>query len=73
MYIGIREARPGMTLAEDILLPKNAGLVQKDRQLSTDTIELMIRSGVTRINVIDPSVSPKAPKKPKPVPDPACN
>jgi uncharacterized protein (DUF342 family) len=61
VYIGIREARPGMTLAEDIQLPKNAGLVQKDRQLSTDTIEFMIRVGVTRISVKDPSVVRKAP------------
>ncbi|MBN1131331.1 MAG: DUF342 domain-containing protein [Chitinispirillaceae bacterium] len=63
MYIGIREARPGMTLAEDLQLPKGAGLVQNGRQLSADTIDLLIRSGVSRINVIDPAVTPAIPQK----------
>jgi uncharacterized protein (DUF342 family) len=59
VYIGIREARPGMTLAEDIVLPKSAGLVQKSKVLSEDTLSLLIRSGVTRISIVDPSISPR--------------
>jgi uncharacterized protein (DUF342 family) len=59
VYIGIREARPGMTLAEDIELPKGAGLVQKDKILSEDTIGLLTRSGVTRISIVDHKVAPQ--------------
>jgi uncharacterized protein (DUF342 family) len=66
VYIGIREARPGMTLDEDIVLPKGAGLIQKARLLSIDTISLLVRAGVTRINILDPTIMQSAHSKPKP-------
>jgi uncharacterized protein (DUF342 family) len=63
VYIGIREARPGMTLAEDIELPKGAGLIQKNKVLSEDTLSLLIRAGVTRISIVDPSLTPRPASK----------
>ncbi|MBN2035757.1 MAG: DUF342 domain-containing protein [Chitinispirillaceae bacterium] len=81
MFIGIREARPGMTLADDIELPGSAGLIEKSRVLSADTIELLIRSGISRIKIVDPGIGhgrrddavqegkPASPEMPSPSPE----
>jgi uncharacterized protein len=64
-----------MRLSEDIELPKKAGLIQKNKLLTADTIDLLARSGVTRISIIDPAISqidpaPVVHDVPIPSPDP---
>jgi hypothetical protein len=54
VYIGIREAQPGMTLAEGVDLPMGIGTIPKSQQLTDETIKLLVRAGITRLNIIDP-------------------
>jgi len=52
-----------MTIAEDIELPRDAGLIQKSRRLTEETIELLQRSGISRINIVDPAIIQQKPGK----------
>lgn len=52
MIIAIEEAKPGMTLLEDVLLPNGSVLVNASQALSPPLIETLKKRGIRKIQVV---------------------
>ena len=73
MRIEIQNAKPGMLLADDVILPDGTGCVEKAKPLTNETIIQMTLAGVTRLTILDPDQSraPGGPAAPRPAESPA--
>jgi uncharacterized protein len=52
LVIDIEAAKPGMKLLEDVLLPNGAVLINAPQVLSQPTIEILIKRGVQKIQIV---------------------
>jgi uncharacterized protein len=52
MLIDVGQAKPGMKLMEDVLLPTGAVLVNASQQLTSSLIETIIKRGIQKIQVV---------------------
>lgn len=66
MLINIEEAKPGMTLLEDVRLPNGSVLVNTSQTLSESLIETMSRRGIRKIQIVAEEKSNQLPEEPSP-------
>jgi uncharacterized protein (DUF342 family) len=63
MLIDIENAKPGMTLLEDVLLPNGAILLHANQSLTESLIEILKKRGIRKIQIVSetkPNITDKA-------------
>ena len=69
MLIDLAQAKPGMVLLEDVLLPSGAVLVNGSQKLTESVIQTIAKRGITKIQIVTEDTTPQgAPEEIKPQP-----
>ena len=69
MLIDLAQAKPGMVLLEDVLLPSGAVLVNGSQKLTESIIQTIAKRGITKIQIVSEDTTPHgAPEEIKPEP-----
>lgn len=69
MLIDLAQAKPGMVLLEDVLLPSGAVLVNGSQKLTEPILQTIAKRGITKIQIVSEDTTPQgAPEEIKPEP-----
>ncbi|MGB7568135.1 MAG: FapA family protein [Chitinivibrionales bacterium] len=60
MLIEIEQAKPGMTLLEDVHLPSGAILVNGSQKLTESLIQIIAKRGITKIQIVPEDTTPQS-------------
>jgi uncharacterized protein (DUF342 family) len=64
VVLDIEQAKPGMTLEEDVLLPSGAILVNASQVLTISLIETILKRGIQKIQVVQEETTPQSSGEP---------
>jgi hypothetical protein len=61
MLINLAQAKPGMVLLEDVLLPSGAVLVNGSQKLTESVLQTIAKRGITKIQIVSEDTTPQSP------------